>query len=138
MDNFEFQFWEPGQVVRTKEIVHVTLNKELKFFFNARALEALGDPDGVSLMYDPKRQVIGVLPSSLSRPHTFRLGKKGNHVSGRTITAGNFCRHHGIRPDATLAFRSASVNKDGVMILDLQDVRTARRSEDERRMEGRQ
>ena len=129
MDNFEFQFWEPGQVVRTREIVHVTLNKDCQLYFNARALEALGEPDGVSLMYDPKRQVIGVLPSALNRSHTYRLRKKQRDLSGRTISAKNFCKFHNIQPGETVAFRSARINKDGVMILDLQDVRTPKRGE---------
>ena len=128
MDAFDFQLYEPGQVVRTRDMVHVTINKEYRIFFNAKALEALGNPDGVALMYDARRQVIGVLPSALNRTHAYPLRVRYRGESGRVITARNFCGHHGIKPEGTLAFRSARVNKDGVLILDLQDVRPASRS----------
>jgi hypothetical protein len=127
MEAFDFQLYEPGQVVRTREIVHVTLNKDYRLFFNAKALVALGDPDGVALMFDARRQVIGVLPSALNRTHAYPLRIRYRGVSGKVITARNFCRHHGIKPEGTLAFPSARVNKDGVMILDLQDVKTVKR-----------
>ena len=128
MDTFDFQLYEPGQVVRTRDMVHVTINKEFRIFFNAKALGALGDPDAVALMYDTKKQVIGVLPSALNRTHAYPLRIRYRGESGRVITARNFCGHHGIKPEGTLAFRSARVNKDGVLILDLQDVRPASRS----------
>ena len=128
MDAFDFQLYEPGQVVRTRDMVHVTINKEYRIFFNAKALGALGDPDAVALMYDARRQVIGVLPSALNRTHAYPLRIRYRGESGRVITARNFCGHHGIKPEGTLAFRSARVNKDGVLILDLQDVRPASRS----------
>ena len=123
MEAFDFQLYEPGQVVVTREVVHVTLNKACRIFFNPKAVEALGNPDGVALMYDARRQVIGVLPSALNRPHAYRLRIKDRGYRGRVITAKNFCRHHDIKPEGTLTFPSARVNKDGILILDLQDVR---------------
>lgn len=117
-----FELFEEGQVERTRERVHVTLNKECKMFFNARALEALGEPDGVALLFDRRRQVIGVMPSALNRKHAYRLRPKDRVSRSRVITAKNFCRHYSINPSETLAFPAASVNKDGVLVLDLQTV----------------
>lgn len=114
-----FELFEEGQVERTRERVHVTLNKECKMFFNARAVEALGEPDGVALLFDRRRQVIGVMPSALNRKHAYRLRPKDRLSRSRVITAKNFCRHYSINPPETLAFPAASVNKDGVLMLDL-------------------
>jgi hypothetical protein len=72
--------------------------------------------------------VIGVLPSALDRTHAYPLRTRDRTVSGKVITARNFCRHHGIKPEGTLAFPSARVNKDGVLVLDLQDVKRVTRA----------
>lgn len=125
--DFNFELYEEGEEGRTRDRVHVTLSKENKIYFSGKAVEALGRPDGVALMYDRRRQAIGVMPSALNRKHAYRLRQKAGMGGGRVITAKNFCRHHDIKPEETLAFRSAWVTKDGVMILDLQDVRPVNR-----------
>lgn len=78
-------------------------------------------------MYDRRRQVIGVMPAALDREHTYRLRHKHRSSDGRAITARNFCRHYEIRPSETLIFPKAAVNRDGVLILDLQTVQGAGR-----------
>lgn len=40
----------------------------------------------------------------------------------RVITVKGFCRNYGIATAETLAFREAAVNRDGVLVLDLQKV----------------
>ena len=120
-----FELFEEGQQDYSGRDVHVTINPTGKIFLNRRALAALGDPDSVALMYDTKRSIIGIQPVPPSRPHAFRLQKKFGR--GRTLSAKNFCRHYSIRPEETLAFGSPTVNKDGIMILDLNDVRSVTR-----------
>jgi hypothetical protein len=46
---------------------------------------------------------------------------------GREVSAKNFCSRHSILPDETLAFTDAKINNDGILILDLNDVRSARK-----------
>lgn len=118
-----FELFEEGQVRGTSERVRVTLNKEFKLFFNRRALEALGDPDGVALLFDRRLQVIGVMPSALNRQHAYRLRPRHRASSSRVISARNFCRHYGINPTETIEFPTAEVNKDGILMLDMQGVR---------------
>jgi hypothetical protein len=112
--DFNFELFEEGQVERTRERVHVTLNKECKMFF-----KALGRPDGVALMYDRRRKAIGVMPSALNRKHAYRLRRKDRGSQSRVITARNFCRHYAICPAETIGFPTAKVDKNGVLILDL-------------------
>ncbi len=83
-------------------------------------MDALGAPDGVALLFDRKRQIIGVMPSALNRPHAYRLRHQYRGSRSRVITARNFCRHYAINPSETLAFPNAIVNKDGILVLDLQ------------------
>ena len=124
--NVDFELFEEGQAERTRDRVHVTLNKECKLFFNAKALAALGDPDGIALLFDRRRQVIGVMPSALSRKHAYRLRHKDRVSHSRVITAKNFCRHYEIKPTETLEFPTAAINNDGILMLDLQTASTVK------------
>ena len=89
-------------------------------------IEAMGEPDAVTLMYDRRRSTIGLKRSPLDKQNAYRLKRK-NKSSGRIIYISHFCRNYSICPDETLAFVATEVNKDGVLILDLNEVRPARR-----------
>lgn len=95
-------------------------------FFNRRAVEALGEPDGVALLFDKRKKIIGVMPSALTRKHAYRLRPFSRGSRSKRITIKNFCRHHGLQPSETLAFPSAAVNRDGIMVLDLQNVKAVK------------
>jgi len=43
------------------------------------------------------------------------------------VHAMSFCKHYGIKPTETLAFISPEINKDGILVLNLHDVTSARR-----------
>jgi hypothetical protein len=43
------------------------------------------------------------------------------------ISAKNFCKKFHIQPDETLAFTDAKINNDGILILDLNEVRSAKK-----------
>lgn len=128
MENFNFELFTEGQRVRTRDVLHVTLNAEFRLMFNRLALAALGDPVGVALMFDARRRVIGVRPSALDRRHVFQLRKKLNMGAARLITVKNFCSHHNIKPTGTLSFPEAYVNKNGVLILDMGKTRMVSRN----------
>ena len=125
----DFEIFEAGPVVKDTDRVHVTINKLGHIFLNRRMLEALGEPDAVTLMYDRRRSIIGVMPSPLHRSHAFPLRRKDRKTSrGRMVHANNFCKHYSIRPTETLAFLSPVVNKDGILVLDLNDVRSVKKA----------
>lgn len=125
--DFNFELYEGGEAGRTRDRVHVTLGKDSHIYFSGKAVEALGRPEGVALMYDRRRQAIGVMPSAPDRKHAYRLRQKAGMGAGRVITAKNFCRYFEIKPSETLAFRNASVNRDGILVLDLHSVEKAGR-----------
>ena len=129
----DFELFEEGQRGRTRDRVHVTLHKTKHLYFSGKAVEALGftprgdapagapgRPDGVALLFDKRRQIIGVMPSALNRKHTYELRTKKNMGKGRLISAKNFCERYGINPPETVAFPQAEVNRDGILLLDLQ------------------
>jgi hypothetical protein len=82
----------------------------------------LGDPDAVALSYDRANSVIGVQAIPPSRHNAFRLRRKASRSQGCTLRAKGFFRRFGIAPSETLAFRNPEVSKDGVLILDLNEV----------------
>lgn len=123
----DFELFEEGQRGRTRDRVHVTLGKDYHIYFSGKAVEALGRPDGVALLFDRRRKIIGVMPSALNREHAFELRKKRNMGAGRVISAKNFCEHYEIVPTETVAFPQAEVNRDGVLVLDLQKASSVKR-----------
>lgn len=127
--NVDFEIYNAGPVIKDPERVHVSISKLGHIFLNRRALEAIGEPDAVTLMFDRRRNIIGVMPSALHRPQSFPLKRKDKRTSlGRMVYANNFFRHYSIRPTETFAFLDPKVNKDGILMLDLSDVRPIKRS----------
>ena len=121
------ELFEEGEVGRSRDRVHVTLHKTGHIYFSGKAVEALGRPDGVALLFDRRQKVIGVMPSALERKHTYRLRTKRCMGAGRMIGAKNFCTKYQIKPAETVWFPKASVNKDGILLLDLHHAASASR-----------
>lgn len=122
-----FEEFEHGPVVSQSELIHVTLSSRGSFFLNRRAIEALGEPDYVVLMYDRRGSTIGMSRAPSGRKNAFRLKRKDRKTSSRVIYASNFCRFYAIRPDETLAFTAPEVDKNGVLVLDLNEVKSVRK-----------
>jgi hypothetical protein len=123
--NIDFEIFEEGPVVQTTDQPHVTINKLGHIFLNRHAHALIGNPEFVTLMYDRKRQIIGLMPSDRRRTHTFPLRKKDGVTSrGRMLHIMNFCRRYSIRPTETLAFTNPAVNNNGILVLSLHDVRS--------------
>lgn len=128
MPELKFENFDDGPVRSTKERMHVTINQEGKIFFNKKAWDALGSPDGVALMYDRRYSIIGVRPSTLNKRETYPLRLKQRKMTGWVIYAANFCKKFSICPDETLAFSDAKVNNDGILMLDLNGVHSVKKA----------
>jgi len=127
--NVDFEVFEAGPVVQNTDRPHVTISKLGHLFFNRHALALLGDPIAVTLMYDRKRKIIGVMPSDRRRPNAFPLRRKDGEASrGRMLHANNFCKHYAIRPTETLAFLNPEINHNGILILNLHEVRSVKKA----------
>ena len=123
-----WEYFEQGPVENQSERVYVTLNRRGNFFMNRRAVEALGRPDLVVLMYDRRSHKIGIAAAAPRQPSAFLLKRKEKDgYGGRVLYASNFCRNFHIDPGETLRFTTAEVDKAGVLVLDLNEVRSVRR-----------
>lgn len=121
MGKYKWQEFEIGPVEQTADKIHATINKRGNIYLNERALQAIGGPEVIALMYDAYHETIGVKASTIDKRNAFRPKKKDNRVGGRILYAANFCRHFRIKPKATLAFVRAQVDPEGVLILAMRD-----------------
>jgi len=121
MGKYKWQEFEAGPIEQTADKIHATINKRGNIYLNERALEAIGGPEVIALMYDAYHETIGVKASTIEKLNAFRLKKKDKRVGGRILYAANFCRHFRIKPRATLAFVRAQVDPDGVLILAMRE-----------------
>lgn len=126
MEQNNFTIFEPGPNERTRNRIHVTLSERGRIYINPVAYQALGEPMGLVLMFDEQKQLIGLMPATMTRREVYRV-RKLHASNGRYVTALNFCRHFGINLSETLAFQNPSLNHDGVLILSLHHVQPVTR-----------
>jgi hypothetical protein len=119
---YNFERFEDKPRAMTGNEPYVSIFPYGKMYLNRRTIELLGEPDAVALFYDKRQSVIGIQGVPPSRHYAFRLNKKDKRSLGSTIAATSFFNHHKIRPSETLAFPNLTVNDEGIMILDLNDV----------------
>lgn len=123
----DLELYEEGPVHDSGKHPHVTIRKNGQIFLNRKALEKLGPPDAVALLYDAKRRIIGIQPTPPNRKHAFRLRRSGRSLA-RQIAAVGFLRHHKILPTEALGFLDPKLNRDGVLLLDLNETYAVTRS----------
>ena len=106
----------------------VTLGKNKDMYFNAKALELLGQPEAVRFLFDTAQRLIGIRKESPKVEQAFPI-KRETRDSGTTgrLQASLFCTAYGIKPDYRIAFHDIHIDADGIMILDLKTATRIRR-----------
>jgi hypothetical protein len=117
---------EPG--LNNRERIRVTINKLGTIYLNAAAFKSLGHPEAVLLMFDRRRHTIGVASAPVNHKQALLMKRKsGDGSGGRCIYARTFCKDFDIQPTETFVFPEATVNRDGVLLLDLNAVKPSTR-----------
>ena len=121
MDEYNFDEFEEGPVEASGSQINITINPRGHFYLNRKAILAMGEPDAVVLFFDRERKVIGMQRSPIGRKNAFRILSRSKTTleSGRMIYASNFFSRYNIKPHTTIRFATPQVNKDGILILDL-------------------
>jgi hypothetical protein len=119
MNEYNFDEFEEGPVEAPWKRVSVTISSRGHFYLNRKAIEAMGEPDAVVLFFDRERKTIGMQRSPIGRKNAFQLVRRTPKENGRMVFATNFFRRHNVTPTATIRIDSPQVNKDGILILDL-------------------
>ena len=122
----DWEEFDGGEYREQKLRMRVTLNASFNLYFGVNAFQVLGRPEAVKLFFDAADSRIGVkaVPPG---PKTFRLVRatgEGDYFNARAYT---FCKHYGIKPEATIEFQNVEISADGFMVLDLKTARRLRR-----------
>jgi hypothetical protein len=113
----EFHFEEYTNVPRrTVGQLCVSIYQRGKLFFNAKAMDALGHPERIILLFDHHRLVIGVKPTYNPVPHAIPVRAFRNRYM---ITIAEFLRKNDVYLDYSIRFLEPYVEEDGTLILDL-------------------
>jgi len=112
----------------------VTMLSAKGFTLNKAAYDLIGNPEAVTLLYDPDERLVGFKPSSPDyfRAYKVRPQPKGVSVS---VSGRSFIKHHGI--DASVTRRYAARMRDGVLVVDLESESTEISGPSKRRQELR-
>lgn len=125
--NFEngWEKFEGGPEVAKQNRLHVTINERCNIFLNSNAHRLLGRPAAVAIYYNREKDVIALEPADVRLPETFPVIER---LSGWLIRARPFCRHFGIDPSTTENFTHPEIDTTGVLLLDLSNTVTVKRS----------
>ena len=104
--------------------LYATLNPDGDIVISAFTHKTLGEPDSYLLLFDRERSVIGLRPArSAVEKNAYPARDRGRH-GGKRIRGYRLCREFGINVGQTVRFHRCQLDNDGVLILDLNDVRT--------------
>ncbi len=78
----------------------------------------MGSPEAVHLLFDPITSRIGVKGTAAAARDAFPVATQGRH-GGRLIRAYRLMQEFGIALPQTIRFRDITLDKDGILILDL-------------------
>lgn len=118
MSDFEFETFTRRMVPLVKK-PYLTIQKRGTLSFNKAAQVALGEPEAVELLYDKKKNVMGVRGVDPSVQHAYPLRAQANKEVGPFIVSGSaFTKYYGIATG--VARRFAAEAQDGILIVDLE------------------
>ncbi len=106
---------------------YATLNPSGDIVISRFTYEAVGAPEGFLLMFDRANATIGLKPAAIRKEKdAYPARTRGRH-GGRVIRGYRLCREFGIRLDQTIKFPHATIDKDSILLLDLNDAQSAAR-----------
>lgn len=111
--------------VGNPDFIRVSLNPRGIFGLNQKAVDMLGSPEAVVLMFDKANQLIGLKASSPDVNHAYELKRQGTSQS-YFLRAKSFCNFYGIEIGDTVVFNDVQM-EDGVIVLQLGNVTEAAR-----------
>ncbi len=106
--------------------LYASINPEGEIRICKRSHEALGRPEEVLLLFNPREKTIGITPAEPDAENAFRNGPRGRH-GGREIRAHQLLTRHKIVLPYSVRFESPTIDEEKVLNLDLRQVRPVRR-----------
>jgi hypothetical protein len=115
----------PNFVVFQKRMVplgqkpSVTIQKTGILSLNQAAVQALGQPAAVELLYDHNERVVGLRSVAADAEHAFAVTPVSKGANTFVVSGKSFVRHIGL--DTTTAVRRTAYLQDAVLCIDLKD-----------------
>lgn len=114
----QWEQFEAGPNQPREDRLYVSLNAKGQILLSRKAVESLGSPAAVVLMFSKVSSKIGIRAArSLDKGAFPLIGRRS--ARSRTIYASPFCRNYGIRVGGTVSFIGIKLDNEGVLILDL-------------------
>lgn len=113
-----FKVFEKGSAP-VSTVPTATIQKRGLISLNRAAFELIGSPQGVELLWDEERRVIGLRPADLAGPNTYPARAQSSKTnSGPVLIAGNlFTKFIGL--DTSEAKRYVPTTEDGILCIDV-------------------
>ena len=106
--------------------MHVTMNNKGHIVMNRFTHEQLGSPEWFRLLYDNVNHRVGLRPVAAGTPHAYPALRSNR--SGVLVRAHRLMRERRIILPHTMQFDEATIDTDGILILDLRTARPSRRA----------
>ena len=114
----DFEKYNGGPVVSTRNRMHVTLSALGVIYLNAKAHQMFGRPAAVSFYYSRERDTIAIEPANPRFEKNFPVKQCQN---GWRILAGPVVGNFNIRTDHTIRFANPEIDASGILLLSLRD-----------------
>lgn len=112
----------------------VGIQKRGALSLNTAALEALGSPTHVELLYDREERLIGIRKTTASNPHAYVVRGVGKSDATHVVSGKAFLSYYGIPRD--VARRWPAEKRDGMLVVDLKQPGTEVTSHSSRAHKG--
>jgi len=114
----------------------VTIQRRGLFSLNRAAIELMGNPEAVVLLYDREEKLIGFRPAPLTDPRALPVRSQGKNASTFMVAGQAFAKYYDL--DTSVAQRYAVEMRGDILVLDLKarsvDVTGPRASSRSRRL----
>lgn len=102
------------------EMMRISLNARGHFLLNRKTVSELGDPEGVVLLFERSRRLIGIKASPLDVEHSYELKHQGS-TNNFFIRAKSFCNYYSINVGDSISFNDVFID-NGMVVLNLDNV----------------
>ncbi|MEP7077052.1 MAG: hypothetical protein ABI878_14700 [Acidobacteriota bacterium] len=98
----------------------ISLSPRAELSLNRAAIELLGNPMSVVMLFDRARSRIGLRPSPNGAPNAYRLKHRRSDKRSRPsiVHLKAFCNTYNIRPKRSIRFATPQ-SENGMLVLDL-------------------
>ena len=116
--------------------LYVTMNKQGAIVISRVTHERLGSPAAYLIMLDAFNHRLGLKPADSGTRHAYPARDYGRRRGSKIIRAYRIITEFGIRPPDTIEFQSPKIDPEGILILDLRNLRISPKAHSQCRVKG--